>query len=208
MQFPGRERRLSERPFTQLPLLVQTLAEVISSELTKPFAFFGHSMGALISYELAQELRRREQPGPFHLFVSGHRAPQLPDLAAPIHALPRNEIVRELKQLNGTPEAVLRHDELIDLLLPTLRADLELCETYAYAEQTPLACPISAFGGLQDAKVSREALDAWQEQTYSSFTLKMFPGDHFFLHDAKVALLSTISRRLQQQSTGDCPDAS
>jgi len=198
VQLPGRENRWREPPFTRLSALARALAETIGPELTKPFAFFGHSMGALIGFELARELQECRKPGPFHLFVSGHRAPQLPDLALPIHTLPENELIRELDRLSGTPEVVLQHDELMQLVLPVLRADLEMCETYVYSSQAPLECSISAFGGLQDPKVSREELAAWQEQTCSSFALHVFSGDHFFLHSSRTSLLQEISWQLQQ----------
>jgi medium-chain acyl-[acyl-carrier-protein] hydrolase len=127
-----------------------------------------------------------------------HRAPQVPDPDAPIHALPNPEFLQELRRFNGTPEAVLENAELMQLLLPTLRADFAVVETYAYTPEQPLDCPITAFGGLDDREVSGDELEAWREQTNASFVLKMFPGDHFFLDSAKPLLLQSLSQKLHQ----------
>jgi medium-chain acyl-[acyl-carrier-protein] hydrolase len=161
-----------------------------------PFAFFGHSMGALISFELARQLRRQHAPGPIALFVSAHRAPQRPAPNPPVHSLPQDEFVEELRRLNGTPEAVFQDAELMQLLLPTLRADFAVCETYTYMPEEPLECPILAFGGLQDHEVSRDDLAAWRAQTHRTFKLRMVPGDHFFLHSARASLVCVVSRAM------------
>ena len=143
-----------------------------------PYAFFGHSMGSLISFELVRYLRREgHDPGPVRLFVSGHRAPQLPDPDPPTHHLAEPEFIEELRRLKGTPEEVLQNAELLRLMLPLLRADFALCETYIYRPEKPLTCPITAFGGLQDDEVPRETLAAWHEQTYNSFKLRFFVGE-------------------------------
>jgi medium-chain acyl-[acyl-carrier-protein] hydrolase len=196
VQIPGRETRLMEPPFTQLAPLEQAVAQALRPYLGLPFAFFGHSMGALIGFELARHLRRQGSPGPLCLFVSAHRAPHLPDPHPPIHALPTPAFVQELRHLNGTPEAVLQNAELMDLLLPLLRADLAVDETYVYADEEPLDCPISCFGGLQDRTVEREELEAWRDHTRGPFTLRTFPGDHFFLNSARAPLLRALSQDL------------
>jgi medium-chain acyl-[acyl-carrier-protein] hydrolase len=198
VQLPGRESRLEEPPFTRLSPLVQALARAIRPYLDVPFAFFGHSLGALISFELA----RRLEPTPRHLFVSGRRAPQIPDRASPIHQLPEIEFVEEIRRLNGTPEGVLQSAELRQLFLPLLRADFAVHETYVYAAGVPLDCPITAFGGRQDSSVSREALGAWRAQTRRSFTLHMLPGDHFFPHSSRALLLRTLSQELTRLLNG------
>ncbi len=198
VQLPGRESRLKEPLFTRLPPLVQTLARVLRSYMNMPFAFFGHSVGTLVSFELARELRRQSAPGPLYLFVAGRWAPQIPDPDPPIHQLPEPEFREELRRFNGTPELVLQHNELMSLLLPTLRADFEINETYAYTADEPLDCPIFAFGGLQDVKVSQEGLAAWRAHTRSNFKLRLFPGDHFFLHSARTLVLQALSQDLIQ----------
>jgi medium-chain acyl-[acyl-carrier-protein] hydrolase len=196
VQLPGRGSRLMEPPYTRLSRLVQTLSRVLHPYMDVPFAFFGHSMGALLCFELARQLRRLYGLNPLHLFVSGHRAPQIPDPDPPIHQLPDDEFMEELHCLNGTPEDVLQNALLMQLMLPALRADFEMCEAYMYTIEAPLGCPISAFGGLQDQNILRSDLEAWRDQTSVSFKLRMFPGDHFFLHTSKLLLLETLSEEL------------
>lgn len=200
IQLPGRENRSRERSFTRMMPLVSALTDTLLPLLDKPFVFFGHSLGALISFELTRQFRRQQGPAPLHLFVSGSRAPQRPALASeePIHALPDNEFIQKLREYNGTPEAVLQHAELMDLLMPVLRADFSIYETYVYQSEEPLSCGISAFGGVQDPKVSREDVAAWRAQTKGSFALHMLPGDHFFLHSAQTQLLQLVSQYLVQ----------
>lgn len=198
VQLPGRETRLSEPLFTRLTPLVEATAKALRPHLDKPFAFFGHSLGALVSYELARYLRRHDGLMPLHLFVSGHSAPHLPKVDPPIHDLPEPEFVAELRRFNGTPDEVLEHVELRELILPILRADFEMYETYAHETDHPLECPISAFGGLQDEEVSRERLEPWREHTNGAFSLRMFPGDHFFLNTSQSLLLQALARELGQ----------
>jgi medium-chain acyl-[acyl-carrier-protein] hydrolase len=135
---------------------------------------------------------------PVHLFISGFRAPQLPDRDPPIHHLAEPEFISELRRLNGTPEAVLENKELVQLLLPTLRADFAAAETYQYTEDAPLDCSITALGGLEDPEATEADMTAWQLQTTNRFRTLMFPGDHFFLHNSKDALLAAISQDLNR----------
>jgi medium-chain acyl-[acyl-carrier-protein] hydrolase len=192
VQLPGRETRFRDPPLTRLALVVERLAEALGPHLDLPFAFFGHSMGALIGFELSRALRGGGLPAPAHLFVSGFRAPQLPDRDPPIHHLPDAEFVAELRALSGTPEEVFQNPELVRLMLPTLRADFQVCETYAYQEQEPLGCPISVFGGLHDSRIDREELEAWQVQTRDSFALRMFQGNHFYMNSAREPLVRAM----------------
>jgi surfactin synthase thioesterase subunit len=198
IQFPGRGTRLMETPFTQLSPLVQALAQALVPLLDKPFAFFGHSLGALVSFELARQLRRQAGIQPIHLFVSADRAPQIPQRDRPIHALPEREFLAELSRLNGIPGKVLEEPDLMQILLPVLRADFAVYETYAYSAEAPLNCPFSIFGGLQDTRVSRGDLEAWRNQTSVSFSLQMFPGDHFFLNTTQPLLLQLLSQELRE----------
>ncbi len=198
VQLPGRETRLTEPPFTRLTPLVRAAAEALRPYMDRPFAFFGHSLGALVSFELARYLRRQGGPFPLHLFVSGHQAPQLPRRDPPIYNLPEPAFVEKLRQMNGMPEEVLQHDELRELLLPILRADFEVYDTYVYEPDVPLECPISAYGGLRDRYVSREDLEAWREQTSGAFTVRMFPGDHFYLNTDRPLLLRVLAQELMK----------
>jgi medium-chain acyl-[acyl-carrier-protein] hydrolase len=190
---------LNETPFMQTLPLVEALASALYPRfLDRPFVFFGHSLGGLLAFELARELRRRHDLLPVHLFVSGSSAPSLPYPRPPIHALPDTEFLEELRQFSGTSEEVLAHHELMALLLPALRADFAIRETYVYADEPPLDCPISAYGGVRDDRVGRDRLEAWADQTSRAFSLTVFPGDHFFLNTARPRLLQTISRELEQ----------
>jgi medium-chain acyl-[acyl-carrier-protein] hydrolase len=194
IQLPGRGKRLREPMHTRMSTLCEALYPAVKPLLDKPFVFFGHSMGAVISFELARLLRRERQPLPSHLFVSGRRAAQVREDEPPIYDLPEAEFIAELIRLNGTPREVLEHHELLELMLPLLRADFELIHTYEYSPEPPFAFPITAFGGLEDLEVSSEQLAAWREQTTSQFRLHMLPGDHFFIHRAQDSVLRIINQ--------------
>jgi medium-chain acyl-[acyl-carrier-protein] hydrolase len=196
IELPGRGMRMKLAPFHRMEPLVNAIAPALQPYLDKPFAFFGHSMGGLIGFEVARLLFKNYGISPVHLFVSGSRAPQIPDPDPPIHALPEPTFIEELRRFNGTPPAVLENAELMQLFLPILRADFAVLETYVYDSDAPLECPIAVFGGLQDSKVSREELQGWEKQTKASFSLQMFPGDHFFLHSAQSLLLESLGKYL------------
>lgn len=193
VHLPGRGPRLMEAPFTEMRVLIEALAGGLLPYLDKPFAFFGHSLGAIIGFELARYLRRYHKQEPRYLFVSAAPAPQLREREKPIHNLPDAEFIRELGKLNGTPHEVLENKELMQLMLPMLRADFALSEKYSYRNEPPLDCPIAAYGGEGDHNVSREHLKAWREQTATAFSLNIIPGDHFFLHGSQTQLLASLS---------------
>lgn len=199
IELPGRGKQMKLPPLNKIEQLVDAIASAIQPYLDKPFAFFGHSMGGLVSFELVRLLRKKYGTLPVNLFISAHRAPQIPDLDPPIHHLPEPDFIEKLRHLNGTPPAVLDNAELMQLFLPILRADFALLETYIYTPEPPLECPIIVFGGLQDSEVSYDELQAWQEQTNTNFNLHMFAGDHFFLHSAQSLLLEELAKHLQHQ---------
>lgn len=207
VQLPGRENRLGEPVYRSLPGLIGALTDALQAELTPPYAFFGHSLGGLIAFELARSLRRQGRPLPLQLFVSGHLAPQLPQCHPPIHGLPYAQFVQELRRYRGTPEAVLANQELLELLVPVLRADFELFETYVYQPEAPLSCPISAFGGLSDVEVSQEDLAAWRRQTTGLFTFRMLAGNHFFIQSAQAQLLQALTLDLSRHVSRVRPTA-
>lgn len=196
VQLPGRENRLKEPLFDRFTSLIEALVAALQPYFTVPCAFFGHSMGALVSFELARQLRRQHGLLPVHLFASAYRAPQTPIVGPLLHTLPEPALVKMLLQLNGTKREILENDELRQFLLPILRADFAVCETYQYVHEEPLACPITTFGGLQDTRVNRYELAAWHEQTSSRFTQRMLPGDHFFLQSTRASLLQIIAQEL------------
>jgi surfactin synthase thioesterase subunit len=194
---PGRELRLREPACTRLEPLIDSLTREIVPFLDRPFAFFGHSMGAIISFELARRLRWERRVEPEHLFISGRRAPQLPEQDPDIHQLPEAEFLTELEQLRGTPKELLEHSELMQLLIPLLRADFSVCHTYTYFPSTPLKCPITAIGGLQDDTTTRAHIEPWREQTTGAFRLHMLEGDHFFINQQQAAILSIVMQTLR-----------
>lgn len=194
VQLPGRETRLQERAFTHLPDIVSALVVAMRAEFDRPFAFFGHSMGAVVATELARTLQAGAGPVPEHLIVSGRRAPHLADTDAPIHCLPDAAFVAELnRRYGGIPQEVLQHQELLDLLLPCLRADLTALETFQPPAGPGLSMPISAFGGSEDPRASRAQLEAWRHATHGIFRSRVFPGDHFFLNSRRADVLADLS---------------
>lgn len=198
VQLPGRGKRIRETPFKDVRSLVKAAAVELLPYFDKPFAFFGHSMGGLIAFELARHLRYEYNLKPARLFISGRRAPQIPSEAAPTYNLPEAEFVEALRNLEGTPAEVLEHPELRHLMLPLLRADFSVCETYVYQAEPPLDCPISVFGGLQDRDVQRKHLEHWGTQTTTPITLRMLPGGHFFINTQEQLLLRVLSQELHQ----------
>ncbi|MGE5286591.1 MAG: thioesterase II family protein [Micromonosporaceae bacterium] len=196
IQMPGRESRIREAPLRQLAPVVSTIAGAIRPLLDTRFVLFGHSLGALIAFELARELGRAGLPGPEHLFVSGRRAPQLASTEPPIHAKPAAEFIRAIRRLEGTPAEFLENPELLDLLLPTLRSDFAVGETYSYLPSRPLDVPLTAFYGHADKVATRADAAAWRHQTTRSFTLRGLPGGHFFLRTAQWQMLKAITADL------------
>jgi medium-chain acyl-[acyl-carrier-protein] hydrolase len=194
VQLPGRGNRWRESALNKMPLVVEAVGREILTLLDRPYALFGHSMGAIICFELARLLRRGGLPGPRHLFASGHEAPQLAKTGPFTYNLPDAEFVEELQRLNGTPREVLDHPELMEMVAPLLRKDFESIQTYSYTHEPALDCPITALGGLDDPDITRETLGPWSEQTTAAFNLRMFPGDHFFLNANRPRLLRIIAQ--------------
>jgi medium-chain acyl-[acyl-carrier-protein] hydrolase len=198
LRLPGRESRLQEPAFDRIEPLVEALIEALGARLKRPFALFGHSMGALVAFELARELRRRSGPAPAHLFLSGRSAPRYPDPARAVHLLPELDFIEYLRTLNGTPEAILDDPGMREVFFPTLRADFAVCARYRYREEPPLDVPITVFGGSHDRERAPELLEEWKRETNASFGLHVLPGDHFFVRSARPLLLSILRRELER----------
>jgi medium-chain acyl-[acyl-carrier-protein] hydrolase len=196
VETPGRGRRFIEPPFTRLGPLLDAMLPAILPFLAPPFAFFSHSLGTLVSFELCRRLRAGGHSLPVHLFVSGRRAPQLPPPERRLHTLSDAALLEELRRYNGTPAKVLAEKELMELMLPILRADFAVLETYSYVEEPPLDLPITALGGTDDRDASAEQLDAWGDQTTQAFRRRMFPGDHFYLFAMQTAVSRAINEDL------------
>lgn len=196
VQLPGREGRFGAAPFNRLFPLVRALAEAIRPWLEFPFAIFGHSLGALVGFELARHLRWSLGRTPERLFVSACPAPQLPHRRSPIYALPKPAFVAGMRQFHGIPPACLQEPELLDLFLPLLRADFAVYETYTYTPEAPLESPISAFCGCDDPVAGPPEAGAWRSQTSASFSMRMIPGDHFFIHTSEKLLVNAVAEAL------------
>lgn len=195
VHLPGRETRINEPAIDDWMYLVRELSDAIAPYLDRPYALFGHSLGGLIGFELAREVRRRYGVEPVHLFISGCPAPQLRDTDL-ISDLPEAEFLDRVRQMNGTPPEVMSHPELMTLIVPTLRADFSLRDTYRYRVELPLACPISAFGGMHDKEVGYDQLEGWHEHTAAHFNMRLFQGGHFFLRTAQASVLEAVTDSL------------
>jgi medium-chain acyl-[acyl-carrier-protein] hydrolase len=193
---PGRENRFKEKPYTKLQALIDKLLPAIRPYLDSPFAFFGHSMGAVLSFELAKKLNAEGLALPLHLFLSSRRGPNLPGPNPPLHNLPKSELIEMLKQFGGIPDMILKEPEVLDFFLPTLRADLCLSETEPLENENLINCPITVFGGLQDSFASTRELEAWRQYTRREFRLKTFSGGHFYINEFTQELLEEISLTL------------
>jgi medium-chain acyl-[acyl-carrier-protein] hydrolase len=197
VHLPGRDGRIREAPYRQLCPLIEQLTEDLIPYLDKPFAFFGHSMGSLISFEVARQLRRRNGPQPIHLFVSGRQPPHGSSTTPNMHHLPEKEFLETAQRYYGAlPEIILQDSELVSLFASMMRADVTMVETHEYEPEVPLDCGITAYGGLHDLSVTEDNLTEWREQTTAGFNLKMLPGEHFFIQSARAALIQDINNRL------------
>jgi len=191
VELPGRGTRMKERPYTSMSLLVDALSRALLPFLDRPFAFFGHSMGAVLAFEVSRHLRRLYRLAPMHLFLSGHVAPHFP-VKCRVLGSSDEELLETLKKLSGTPAEVLQNPELMELLMPVISADFTLCDTYCYLQDAPLECPVSVFGGTEDEEVEQHALEAWRGHTTGPFVLRMLPGGHFFLHSQSRQILEGL----------------
>ena len=201
---PGREARLREKPYVSMQPLVEGLLQGLGGLLEGGYAFYGHSLGALIAFELARALRRQGRPLPVHLFLSSRRAPHLPDERAPLHNLPDALFVAAVqRRYQGIPPVILQDAELLALFLPTLKADFAVLETYRYeTDSSVFEMPFSLYGGATDPTTPPEALEAWRGYTSGKFSVETYPGDHFFLQNnerssSRALLLQAIARELR-----------
>lgn len=187
IQPPGREDRLREPPHSSIAGMVEDLLPALRPALDLPFAFFGHSMGAVVAAEVARSLEQQGAALPSHLFVSGRRPPHVPGSETPIHRLPDAEFTDKLQErYGGIPAELLKEPEIMQLLLPGLRADFCALETHRPPRRGPLSCAISVFGGADDPLTPREHLEAWRNETRAAFRVRVFPGGHFYLSAGKA----------------------
>jgi medium-chain acyl-[acyl-carrier-protein] hydrolase len=196
IQLPGRENRLGETVGGDIRAVAETIAGEILPFATKPFALFGHSMGALLAFELARALRRMGGPAPERLLLSAHRGPHVPLRRTRLHTLSDAEFLRELQRLGGTPKEVFEHKDLLDMMLPTLRADFALCDGYVYTPEEKLDIPFVLYAGREDTEATPQEVESWRDHSAQSARMRIFPGGHFFLRSERDLLLRAIASAL------------
>lgn len=198
LHLPARGRRQHMAPIHDWPGLIELLLQDLQIHLGHPFAIFGHSMGALIGIELAHEIKRRFQYQPVGLFMSACIAPARREQSFKWLTCPRDEVLAEMKSLNGTTSDVLENRELMDLLLPMLRADFHLCGTHRHVKRPPLAAPMLVLAGAQDIEVVKDHanLSAWEEEVAGPFDMTTLNAGHFFVHTHADQIITAISERL------------
>lgn len=196
VQLPGRQNRLAEVPFTRMESLVAALAAVLAKCDDLPFVLLGHSMGGLAAFELARELRRIGAPPPAALVATGCRAPHLPAGTPRIAALSDADFVSALRRFNGIPDGILDQPELVELLMPALRADFALCEAYRFHPAPQLDCPIFAYGGKNVGDVRFDQLAPWHVHTTGPFRIRTFAGGHFFIDESRTEVLAALGEDL------------
>jgi len=212
VQPPGRAERFREPPHRSVESYADSLLAGLGHQFTGHYAFFGHSVGALVAYRLTRRLRALGATPPAHLFVSGRAAPHLPYTRPPLHDLPAAELVPHLRRMGGTPDVFLDDPALLDVFLPVLRADFTTNETYRHEPGLPLPVPLTAFGGTEDPRADAEELHAWGALTSAAFAVHTYPGGHFYLESHAPSVLDMIASGIRQdgdravrqaRSTGD-----
>ena len=197
LQAPGRAMRIAEIPHDSIGEIVAEIMRSFPTLEDRPFAFYGHSLGALIAFELARQLRREDRPQPCHLFVGGARPPHIGPILPRLHGLQEQAFLNGLQaRYSGLPTAILDNPEALALFLPALRADFAAYESHAYRTESPLACPISGFAGERDALVPAGTVAGWEMHTSAAFDLQVLRGGHFFLEDSWEQLTDSIKREL------------
>jgi medium-chain acyl-[acyl-carrier-protein] hydrolase len=201
-RLPARESRLTEAPTESMAALVDALAGAIAPYTSQPFAFFGHSMGAAVAFELTRVLRKRGLPLPGMLIASAARAPQFRRNHVPRPAPSDERLIEELRRMGGVPEELLADASFVAAVLPALKADAALYREYVYGEDTPLPVAIRAYGGVDDGNITRAHLEAWGEQTTGSFAVRLFPGGHFYLNTAREEFAAALTEDLSWKGGG------
>lgn len=201
IQLPGRGMRMIEKPYTSFQQLIDALGPALIQECQqdqRPFAFFGHSLGGVVAFEVARYLAAHASPMPQRLIVSGCDAPQFPSPSKNLHLLSDDDLIKALAEYNGSPPEVLAHRELMRLLLPCIRADFCVSESYEYQNTPPLSIPITVFAGKQDPHVSGSDVIEWRKETTAACRLQWFEGDHFFINPERDLLLQSIAAELSE----------
>ncbi|MEN9865195.1 MAG: hypothetical protein RL748_785, partial [Pseudomonadota bacterium] len=166
IQLPGREERVKENHLDQFDAMLDALFTVVSRHLELPFIIYGHSMGAGLAFELARRLHQQCHQGPRHLFVAAHRSPDQPYGYPHVRSVSQQQVLQVLSRFNGMPRAVLENAELMEMVLPILRADMMVCESYEYRDLGKLECPLTLFTGTMDGNVAPHEMPGWANQTH------------------------------------------
>lgn len=203
VRLAGRETRRAESPQTRLEPVVRELADGLADLLDLPFAIFGHSMGALLAFELTRSLRRRRGRMPCHLFLSAHRAAHLPSSRRPVSVEPVEAFLNRLRVMSGPGSSAVDDPELLLHLAPVIRADFALCESYSYRPEPPLDVPATCFCAVDDPEVDVAEVEAWRRQFTRPGRLYMYPGGHLFIRAESVDILSRMALELSRQAESD-----
>lgn len=201
LEYPGRGARMSEPLLSDAVQLVPDLCSQVMQRISgNPYAIYGHSLGALLAFLLTRQLLAGGCAAPLHLFVSGAGGPAGFLQEKQRHLLPRNLLLEEIKKMGGTQAAVLDHEELLEIFEPVIRADLRICDTYAYEPAAPLNIPVTVITGTEEP-IPEERILLWGKETTGPVQFRKLPGDHFFIFDHPAALMSCISGQLSKTST-------
>jgi surfactin synthase thioesterase subunit len=200
IQPPGREDRYAEEPLRRMEDMVDNVVDCLQPFISDlRFAFFGHSLGGIVALEVTRRLAKRQAPLPCHVIISGRSAPHLPLRRFPVVQLSREGLKGWLRRMHGTSEAVLQSREMMDLVLPVVRADLQIDDSFRSTAEPVLACPLTVLGGLRDDEARPEELKEWECYTGNSFTLRLLEGDHFFpFNEARPSVLAAVVDALSE----------
>ena len=196
VHLPGRERRIFEPPIDAMAPMIAAMAPALAATIDRPYVLFGHSMGSIMAWELAAALIGLGLAAPAALIVSGHGGPTIPRTFHRISHLPEDAFLHAVAGLGGLPPEIREHRELLDLILPVLRADFRLCENYKWRPRPPLPVMVAAFGGSDDPIAGTEELNSWRDVATGGLSIYRFEGDHFFLESARVPVLACLNQIL------------
>jgi medium-chain acyl-[acyl-carrier-protein] hydrolase len=205
VRLPGRESRFAEPRFQRMTDVVAALQGPLSASLDRPFAFFGHSLGALVAFEMARVVARAGGPDPRHLFAAASPAPGRGGRGEPLHTLAADDLIERLRKWGGLPEPLAAQRGLISVLLPTIRDDLRIGYDYHAAATGRLRCPVMVLGGVDDQTVSRADLTGWRAATEGPFQIRLVPGGHFFVTEAAADTTASVMTALGLRPPGSAP---